>query len=98
MLREYLNEHQNAEYDALLLRFGTPEEIAQTFLETMDEGEAAKRLQIKSLVLKIVLATAMIVILLWAGVVGAAYLRYIDDHNGYFQITVETEANVTIGE
>lgn len=98
MLEQYLTECSGIKYDDLILRFGSPEEVVQNYLANMENAELARQMLIKNRVLKIVLATASILILLWAGVVCAAYLRYIDDHNGYFVVTIETIEEETIGE
>lgn len=90
MLEQYLTECSGVKYDDLISRFGTPEEVVQNYLENMENTELARQMLLKNKVLKIALVTACVLVLLWAGVVCAAYLRYIDDHNGYFIVTIET--------
>lgn len=69
---EYLAEVPSATYGDLLTRFGTPAQIAETYLEELDVPDLRKQLTIRKRILLIVSLVAICIILLWTGVVCAA--------------------------
>ena len=69
---EYLAEVPSASYGDLLTRFGTPAQIAETYLEELDVPDLRKQLTIRKRILLIVSLVAICIILLWTGVVCAA--------------------------
>ena len=83
---EYLAEKPDATYDDLLARFGTPEQIAASYLEELDVSDLRRQLTIRKKILLIVSLVAICIILLWTGVVCAALAE------------AKTNANYTIVE
>lgn len=69
---EYLAEVPSASYGDLVTRFGTPAQIAETYLEELDVPDLRKQLTIRKKILVIVSLVAICIILLWTGVVCAA--------------------------
>lgn len=69
---EYLAEVPSASYGDLVTRFGTPAQIAETYLEELDVPDLRKQLTIRKKILVIVSLVAIFIILLWTGVVCAA--------------------------
>lgn len=69
---EYLAEVPSASYGDLVTRFGTPAQIAETYLEELDVPDLRKQLTIRKRILLIVSLVAICIILLWTGVVCAA--------------------------
>ena len=89
-VRDFATRNPQADYDAITTRFGTPRQIAASCLEDMDTEELVQHLMIGRRIAAIVGAAALTVVLLWAGVVGYAFIRHSQMHNGYFGETVIT--------
>lgn len=75
-------------------RFGKPQQIAASCIEEMSTPELTQQLRIKKKILYIIGATALIIILLWAGFVLAAVIdthRSINGYGQYGEVTVIEE-------
>ena len=83
-VRDYAERNPQAGYDGLIRRFGTPTQVAESCLADMDVKELSKHLQIRKKIVAIVGASALVAVLLWAGVVGYAYMKHLGNENGYF--------------
>lgn len=83
-IAEYLAEKPGADYDKLLTRFGTPQQIAASYVNEMETGELLRDLRIKRRIVYCVAITAVIIVLLWASVVTRAYLRHVENVKGYY--------------
>lgn len=93
-VRDFLAENPNADYAAMEQRFGKPQEIAASCIEEMSTPELTQQLRIKKKILYIIGATALIIILLWAGFVLAAVIdshRSINGYGQYGEVTVIEE-------
>lgn len=82
-VRDFVTENPNADYAAIEQRFGTPQQIAASCIEEMDAQELTLQLRIRKTIVRIVAATALVLVLLWAGVVLTALIRHIKDMDGY---------------
>ena len=80
VLNDYLNDHPDADFAELSHRFGTPQQIAASYIEEMNVQDLLKQLRIR---IYIVVATALTLVLLWAGVVITALIRHVKEMNGY---------------
>lgn len=77
-------ENPNSDYNTLIARFGTPSQIAATYIEDMNTTELLKNIRLKRTIVKIVALTAIILILIWClSTVWALYENRIN-RNGYF--------------
>ena len=85
----FLSEKPDADYEAIVGRFGTPEQVTASALDAMDVQELSKRLKIRKRIVTIIGTAALAVILLWAGVVGYAYIDYRGKTNGFVVESVE---------
>ena len=81
--RDFVTENPNADYAAIEQRFGTPQQIAASCIEEMDAQELTLQLRIRKTIVRIVAATALVLVLLWAGVVVTALIRHVKAMNGY---------------
>ena len=79
-VEEYLTEKPFASPETLLSVFGTPEQIAQSALQTADAGVIRKRLTLKKAVLLALLA----VVLIYAAFVAASLIDVHTEAHGYF--------------
>lgn len=82
-VRDFVTENPNADYAAIEQRFGTPQQIAASCIEEMDAQELTLQLRIRKTIVRIVAATALVLVLLWAGVVVTALIRNVKAMNGY---------------
>ena len=82
-VRDFVTENPNADYAAIEQRFGTPQQIAASCIEEMDAQELTLQLRIRKTIVRIVAATALVLVLLWAGVVVTALIRHVKAMNGY---------------
>ena len=82
-VRDFVTENPNADYAAIEQRFGTPQQIAASCIEEMDAQELTLQLRIRKTIVRIVAATALVRVLLWAGVVVTALIRHVKAMNGY---------------
>ena len=82
-VRDFVTENPDADYAAIAQRFGTPQQIAASCIEEMDAQELTLQLRIRKTIVRIVAVTALVVVLLWAGVVVTALIRHVKAMNGY---------------
>ncbi len=91
-IRGYVFEETGVSYAQIVKRFGDPKQIASSYVEEMETEELTKELQVCGRAIRIILVSAMICIVLWAGVVSLAWLGLKDSDNGYFVVEI-TENN-----
>ena len=82
-VRDFVTENPNADYAAIEQRFGSPQQIAASCIEEMDAQELTLQLRIRKTIVRIVAVTALVLVLLWAGVVVTALIRHVKAMNGY---------------
>lgn len=80
----YLTEHPEGDYGALVARFGTPQQIASAYVDELETPELLNSLRIRRQIVKIVSVTALVVIILWAGVVATSFAYNIINDNGFY--------------
>ena len=68
-VRDYAERNPNGGYDAIVHRFGEPNEVVQSYLADMEIEDLSKHLQFKNKIVTIVGASALVIVLLWVGVV-----------------------------
>lgn len=79
----YIAENPGIDFAAVQAHFGTPQQIASAFVDEMGTEELLNKLRVRRKLVGIVTATAIAVVLLWAGVVTLAYLDYLNQLHGY---------------
>ena len=82
-VRDFVTENPHADYAAIEQRFGSPQQIAASCIEEMDAQELTLQLRIRKTIVHIVAVTALVLVLLWAGVVVTALIRHVKAMNGY---------------
>lgn len=85
-VREYLAGNPGASYKELTERFGTPQQIAAAYVAEMGTDELLRDLRIRRRIIGIIAASAIAVVILWAGTVTAAYLDHVNNVNGYLVV------------
>ena len=68
-VRDFVTENPHADYAAITQRFGTPQQIAASYIEEMSTPELTQQLRIKKRIVYIIGATALVLVLIWAGFV-----------------------------
>lgn len=76
-MAQFLSENPEASYEALAERFGSPRQIAATYVDEMGTDELLRDLRVRRRVVGTVAAAALAVVILWAGVV---MIALIDSH------------------
>lgn len=85
---DFLAENPSASYTEITDRFGSPQQIASSYVNEMGMGELLRDLRIRRKLVRIASITAVVVLVLWASVVTLAYIDYLDDTNGYIVETI----------
>lgn len=98
-IREYVTKTPNPSYNDLLLRFGSPEEIAVSCVEEQEANELIHNLQIRRKIVMIIASLAFVIILVWGIVVACAYCENRSDNDGYIEriVSEDTATNCVDG-
>lgn len=90
-LKEFLLENPVADYEAIIERFGTPKQIASSYVDEMATGEMLKGLRIRKKAVALISTLAIIMFALWLCVVSyeCAYNQNVT--NGYVEVSVVQE-------
>lgn len=95
-LAAFEEEYPGCDYEQIVERFGTPEQIAEDFLAELDHNSVAHALQVRQRIVKILVATALVGVLMWGFMLLCAYLEHLDRVHGYFDEEVITIIDETI--
>lgn len=90
----FLTENPNSNFDSITVRFGDPKVVAASLVEEMQGVEILRDLQIKKRIISAVIVAVTTIVAIWLAVVGVAYNQYVDEYNGYFDVSVETEKDI----
>lgn len=85
MIRAALSDAPEMSYEMLVARFGTPQQIAASYVDELDTLELLKKLRMRNKIIAIVCATAAIILAIWVGVVVTATRAHYSQMNGYFE-------------
>lgn len=87
-VRDFVIKNSGADYNAIVSRFGTPTQIAESNIAEMDTAELLGNLQIHRRIVVIILAAATLLVMVRFGFRLAAYLEYYKKVNGYAVVEV----------
>ena len=93
-MAQFLSENPEASYEALAERFGSPRQIAATYVDEMGTDELLRDLRVRRRVVGIIAAAAVTVVCLWAGLVTASYFDHVNGMNGYITVEIVEEETV----
>ena len=79
----YLEEEPNADYQAIVARFGSPQQIASAYVDEQDTAVLLNNLRIKRRIVAVVCCTAAACVAIWLSVALAAYVNFSICENGY---------------
>lgn len=97
-VRDYVSNRHDANYHVICSRFGTPEQVASSYLEEMDTEELMEKFRIRKNIIAIIAVAAFSAVLLWAWGVGLALAENRDYAEGYFEEKVIEISNIQTGE
>lgn len=87
-IRDYISEGSCITYEQLVSRFGDPKRIAFTYVNELETDEIITEINISRKKVRILAITALVVIFMWAVVVGVSYYDHKKDANGYAVIEI----------
>lgn len=88
-VQDYVIENPYVNYKLLQRRFGTPGQIAESYIQEMDNAEVLSEMRSREKILKAVLAALSLIVLIWFGFCAVAYYKYTVAVNGSAVIEVE---------
>lgn len=80
---DYVSDSGDITYDKLLKRFGKPKQAAFTYVNEMETDELIQEIKVSKKIVNIVLATAVIMVLIWTVKTAISYIDHVKDANGY---------------
>lgn len=86
---DYLLQNPDADFEMIQMHFGTPQEIAVSYVDEQDASVLLKKMSIKKKVLVIVAGVMTAVLLMWAVVVTWAAIDAKAESGGGIEITDE---------
>ena len=92
-VENYLEGHPEADMAALTAHFGTPQEIAASYVENMTPEEILKKFRIRRTVLIVICSAVAAAFLMWTAVVGSALMNELNAAGGFVVVepVVEVE-------
>ena len=89
-VREFASEQPGADYADIVKWFGPPERIAESYVAEMDTREVITGLRFGEKVFHVVAVSALLIVVLWLGVVTMAMKDHKNYADGYYtdEITV----------
>lgn len=97
-VKEYLAENSSANYQDLVDRFGTPQQIALSYVDDQNTAELLLTLRIKRKILRIVVATAILMVTMWVGVMAYEIYYNANIANGYTIVTIDEGEPIEVAE
>lgn len=89
-ISRFLEEEPSADYDSIVSRFGTPQQIASAYVDEQDTEVLLRKLRIKRRIVAAVCCTAAACVVIWLSVALAAYVNFSIAENGYAVIEIVT--------
>ena len=81
----YLQEHPEADIETVTAHFGTPQQIAETYLAEMPPQKLRQQLKVKKWIVGIIAAAAACALLIWGIAVGTALVNELQDADNYIE-------------
>lgn len=96
-IHTYLLENPHADIQAVEDRFGSPLQIASSYVDAMDTNELLKELRIRRQVMAVVTGVMAVILVIWVGVVVLALGNEFNRADGYYDDSYITSTNITDG-
>ena len=82
----FLEESPNADLAAIHAHFGTPQQIANAYLEELSAPELSKKLQLRRKIVAIILAASISAVAIWGIGVSVALASAVSSTTGYIEM------------
>lgn len=82
-VRDYLEEHPDADTAQIRAHFGAPETIAAAYVDEMGTDVLLRDLRIRRKIVSLTARAMAAILALWMGVVGWAIVRELNSSNGH---------------
>lgn len=79
----YVEENPNSDYQSLIERFGSPQQIISSYFQELDEEELIHQIKARKRIISIAVVTAALILVSWIGVVYSAMAEHFDHEGGY---------------
>ena len=87
----YLEEAPSADYNALVQRFGSPQQIAATYVDELSTNELLHDLRIRKRIVNIVFTCAAIFLTIWFSFTTIALIDNQNSAHGYYDVEIIDE-------
>lgn len=94
-VEDYLAAHPLADFQAVQAHFGSPQEIAATYIENMTTPEILKKFRFRKTVLIVLCATAATALLLWGSIIVYAIVKDANSGESFLIVDSIEEFDVT---
>lgn len=84
----FLAEQPDADFSLLQTHFGTPEQIAASYVDDMDTPALLKAIHTRKRIFAVVTAAVLAILICWACAMTWAVIESNDHNNGYFTTTI----------
>lgn len=86
---DYLEQNPDAEFTSLQNHFGTPQQIASSYVDSQETPALLRKMRTRKYILSICAGAMAIVLLIWIGVVSWGVIKEHDSSGGIVGISVE---------
>ncbi len=90
---EFINQEPNADFDCIISAFGTPQEIADSFLKNTDIVQIKKKMNIR----KIILCSLLAVVLVYLCFVIASFIDVHTESHGFYEEIILFASHLPFG-
>ena len=91
----YAAENPQCSYQELIQRFGTPRQIAESYVNEMGSQEVLHTIHKRRKQLIAVVTAVVLALIVWVGHIAAEYSNHLQRVNGYAVVTVVPETSAT---
>ena len=96
-VEDYAEEHPQCTYQELTQHFGTPGQIAESYVAEMDSQEVLRKISYRKKLVIAVASGLILMLLVWAGIQTAAHFSYEQDGKGYATVpTITTNVSESV--
>lgn len=91
-VRDYASKNPEADYSEITARFGTPQQIASSYVDEMETTDLIQELRVRKKIVGIVALIAVIIVALWINLVVVSYADHAKNTHGYAMVDVIEES------